>query len=112
MAAVMNEKTTVPLFPSGGAQCVCGWGGGGSSVGALVLNDWQINSATDKVGIWWWDNFAYFSIKNMLWVFITCDSLHNNLDPKYTGLVTKVQVLYLLEICRLGWVFINLYDEV
>ena len=34
------------------------------------------------------------------------------LDPIYTGLVTTVQVLYLLEICCLGWIFIILYDEV
>ena len=34
------------------------------------------------------------------------------LDPIYTGLVTVVQVLYLLEICCLGLVFIILYDEV
>ena len=34
------------------------------------------------------------------------------LDPIYTGLVTTVQVLYLLEICCLGWVFIILNDEV
>ena len=34
------------------------------------------------------------------------------LDPIYTGLVTMVQVLYLLEIYCLGWVFIILYDEV
>ena len=35
-----------------------------------------------------------------------------NLDPVYTGLVTMVQVLYQLEICCRGWVFIILYDEV
>ena len=34
------------------------------------------------------------------------------LDPLYTGLVTTVQVLYLLEICCRGWVFIILYDEI
>ena len=34
------------------------------------------------------------------------------LDPIYTGLVTTVQVLYLLEICCRGWVFIILYDEI
>ena len=34
-----------------------------------------------------------------------------HLDPIYTGLVTTVQVLYLLEICCLGWVFIILYGE-
>ena len=34
------------------------------------------------------------------------------LDPVYTGLVTTVQALYLLETCCLGWVFIISYDEV
>ena len=34
------------------------------------------------------------------------------LDPIYTGLVTTAQVMYLLEICCLGWVFIILYDQV
>ena len=38
--------------------------------------------------------------------------LIQDLDPIYAGLVTTVQVLYLLEICCLGWVFIILYDEV
>ena len=32
-------------------------------------------------------------------------------DPIYTGLVIMVQVLYLLEICCLGLVFIILYDD-
>ena len=34
------------------------------------------------------------------------------LDPIYAGIVTTVQVLYLLEICCIGGVFIILYDEV
>ena len=34
------------------------------------------------------------------------------LDPIYTGLETMAQVLYLLEICCRGSVFIILYDEV
>ena len=38
--------------------------------------------------------------------------LSDSLDPINTGLVTKVQVLYLLEICCLGCVFIILYDKV
>ena len=35
--AVMNEKSSSPLFPVGG------WGGGG---GAVVTNDWCINNTT------------------------------------------------------------------
>ena len=42
------------------------------------------------------------------WVYV----LHVYLEPIYTGLVTTVQVLYLLEICCLGLIFIILYDEV
>ena len=40
---------------------------------------------------------------------MVCNELvPNSLDPIYTGLVTTVQVLYLLEICCLGLVFIIL----
>ena len=40
------------------------------------------------------------------------DNLWRYLDPIYTGLVTMVQVLYLMEICCHSWVFIILYDEI
>ena len=35
------------------------------------------------------------------WTSFTCN-VDNTLDPIYTGLVTTVHVLYLLEICCLG----------
>ena len=68
-------------------------------------------------------NYIYFQQK-LLWRIFSSFCCHlkmagldgldytANLDPIYTGLVTMVQVLYLLEISCHGWVFIILYGEV
>ena len=55
---------------------------------------------------------SYLSDRQQLGMYLERFESYRALDPIYTGLVTTVQVLYLMEICCLGWVFIILYDEV